>query len=196
MSKYRSPFNVIARCTGGWPYYDSSPGPSSNSHNQHTGEDWVPTVKTTKNWELYTIDDCVVIDAKARKDVPGFWGGNYITYQCNNGLYVFYAHMAEPSALKPGDKVSKGTYIAHAGGSGSTGDNDFSTHLHIEVGTSGVTQHPSKFGGKTVIGLFGGSSSRLRPSDYIDFYNGQTTYTTSGGNNAIVDYKQTLITSG
>lgn len=196
MSKYRSPFNVVARCTGGWPYYNSSPAPSSNSHNQHTGEDWVPTVKTTKNWELYTIDNCVVIDAKAQKDVPGFWGGNYITYKCDNGLYVFYAHMAEPAPFKTGDRLTKGTFIAHAGGSGGTGLYDFSTHLHIEVSEVGASQHPSKFGGNTVTGLFRGASSRARPSDFIDFYSGQTTYTTVSGGNAIADFSQTILGAG
>ena len=204
MGKYRSPFKVKARCTGGYPYYNSPPG-SSTKHNTHTGEDWVPTVKTNDNWSLCAIDDCTVIDAKSQKEVPGFWGGNYITYKCDGGLYVFYAHMAEPSPFKAGDRISKGTFIAHAGGTGAGGKpDDFGTHLHIEVSTVGYKAHPSKFGGKQVYGLFRGPSSRGKPSDYIDFYSGQSistysnptsTNSSNSTDNPVPDMSRVLLTS-
>ena len=194
--------NTPVRCTGGYPYYDSSPGPSSNKHNSHSGEDWVPgNSKGDKyycddgNWYLYApTSGKVIVSKKQTGSYKGGYGafGNYIVVSCDDGYYVLMAHLQERK-VSVGDRVSKGTLLAIGGTTG----NSTGRHLHIEVsnqnGVSGGdwwTRHRAHL---------------VCPSSYINFKNTQSVTnqvvasSTTGqpvttNNSSVTNYGKSMIT--
>lgn len=59
--------------------------------------------------------------------------GNFIEIDHLTGIHTLYAHMAQPSQLRPGDVVQQGDVIGFVG---STGDST-GNHLHIEFSKNG-----------------------------------------------------------
>lgn len=154
MAKMKSPFRCAVRCTGGYPYYNSPPGPSTASHNAHGGEDYVPKVKSVEsNWDLYATCAGTVYKSKKSGDY-----GNYIVIISDDGYFVLYAHL-DSRAVSAGDRVAVGTKIGVAGNTG----NSTGRHLHIEVSDMrGVSYNAVTWYSKL-------KEHRVRPSDYIDF---------------------------
>lgn len=158
---YKSPFGCSVRCTGGYPYYNSPPGPSKNSHNDHHGEDYVPTDKATEsNWYLFSVVEGIVIRSNNNDDY-----GNCVVIAADSGYWILYAHL-KVRDVKLGQRVLVGQRIGIVGETG----NAYGRHLHIEV--MDMRGHSPKW-----CGYKEHLKYLLKPSDYIDFgdYNPQHT---------------------
>lgn len=149
----KSPWRCAVRCTGGFPYYNSPPGPASASHNAHHGEDYVPTDKAKEsNWNLYAVTEGSVIRSNNNDDY-----GNCVVIAGDDGYWILYAHL-KTRDVKLGQRVMAGQKIGVAGNTG----NSTGRHLHIEV--VDMRGKPAKW-----CGYDEHLNYLLKPSDYIDF---------------------------
>ena len=147
---FNSPFNCKVRRTGGYPYYDSD-GLTQNSHNAHTGEDFVPREKTyEENWNIYSIAPSGGLNARVT-EVHDYGNESYgltcvYTFTYNStGYRVRYAHLKE-LYVDVGNFIFPDTIIGVAGESGNVSGR----HLHIELYNNTT-------------------SERLKPSSWINF---------------------------
>ena len=125
----------------------------------HTGEDWV------------CDDDTILSPCNARVSYIGYDGsgyGNYIILHTNDGKSILMAHFSY-ILVEEGDKLSQGEHI---GKMGSTG-NSTGKHLHIEVENYKEWNY-----GKNLI----------KPSDYIDFNNFNTSSVNVYKNGSTIEY--------
>lgn len=160
MAKMKSPFRCEVRCTGGFPYYNSPPGPASASHNEHHGEDYVPRDKSKEpNWYLYSVAEGTVIRSNNNDDY-----GNCVVIARDDGYWILYAHL-KVREVKLGQRVLVGQIIGVAGETGNVSGR----HLHIEV--VDMRGYPPTWNYKEHL------KHLLRPSEYIDF----SDYEPSGG---------------
>ena len=151
---YKSPFRCPVRCTGGYPYYNSPPAPSKNSHNEHHGEDYVPTDKAKEsNWNLYAVTEGSVIRSNNNDAY-----GNCVVIAGDDGYWILYAHL-KTRDVKLGQRVMAGQKIGVAGNTG----NSTGRHLHIEV--VDMRGYAPKWNYKEHL------KHLVKPSDYIDFSN-------------------------
>lgn len=108
--------------------------------------------------------------------------GNGIIIKGADGVSWLYAHMAEPSPFKAGDKITRGQVIGIVGSTGlSTG-----AHLHLERrDSSGGTSNPLPYlpyyatgtpGGNAVSKRFGIAGENFKPEILVDKATGKTTY--------------------
>jgi len=152
MAKMKSPFRCPVRCTGGFPYYNSPPGPASASHNAHHGEDYVPTDKSVEsNWTLFSVCEGTVIRSNNNDDY-----GNCVVVARDDGYWVLYAHL-KVRDVKLNQRVMAGQKIGVAGNTG----NSTGRHLHIEV--VDMRRYAPKWNYKEHL------KHLVKPSDYIDF---------------------------
>ena len=94
----------------------------------HRGQDWHPAEKTP----IKAITDGTVF-LNAWTDVLGW----IVVHSTKDGYWVLYAHLAEQSSLKKGDKVVAGeTVLGKVGGGKNTPSGSASTgaHLHLSIG--------------------------------------------------------------
>lgn len=90
--------------------------------------------------EVYDRPDCV--DNFDWTDPCGGYYGNHIFIQHENGYVTRYAHLAQGTvAVKVGDKVTAGQYLAKMGTSGTSNG----VHLHFEIVHNGVRLDPLYF---------------------------------------------------
>lgn len=152
MAKMKSPFRAEVRCTGGFPYYNSPPGPSTASHNEHHGEDYVPKDKSKElNWYLYSVAEGTVIRSNNNDAY-----GNCVVIARDDGYWILYAHL-KVREVKLGQRVLVGQRVGIAGETGNVSGR----HLHIEV--VDMRGYPPTWNYKEHL------KHLLRPSDYIDF---------------------------
>lgn len=153
----KSPFRCKVRCTGGFPYYNSPPGPASASHNEHHGEDYVPVDKSVEsNWTLYSVCEGTVIRSNNNDDY-----GNCIVIARDDGYWVLYAHL-KIRDIKLNQRVMAGQKIGVAGWSGNVKPSGAAgRHLHIEV--VDMRGYAPKWNYKEHL------KHLVKPSDYIDF---------------------------
>lgn len=71
-------------------------------------------------------------------------GGNSLLVQGNDGNQYYYAHFDSPSALKVGQQVAAGQYVAPVGNTGDAKGGP--THLHIGIGPD-IKLGADKYGG-------------------------------------------------
>ena len=162
----KSPWRCAVRCTGGFPYYNSPPGPASASHNEHHGEDYVPVDKSVEsNWTLYSVCEGTVIRSNNNDDY-----GNCVVIARDDGYWVLYAHL-KVRDVKLNQRVMAGQKIGVAGWSGNVKPSGAAgRHLHIEV--VDMRGYPAKW-----CGYQEHLKHLVKPSDYIDFGD----YEPSGG---------------
>jgi len=93
----------------------------------HRGQDWSPKEKSP----IPAITDGTVFLNKWT-DVLGW----IIVHSTKDGHWVLYAHLAEQSPLKKGDKIAVGDIIGKVGGGRNTPSGSASTgaHLHLSIG--------------------------------------------------------------
>jgi len=93
----------------------------------HRGQDWSPKEKSS----IPAITDGTVF-LNEWTDVLGW----IIVHSTKDGHWVLYAHLAEQSPLKKGDKVAVGDIIGKVGGGRNTPSGSASTgaHLHLSIG--------------------------------------------------------------
>lgn len=94
----------------------------------HRGQDWSPKEFSP----IKAITDGTVF-VNAWTDVLGW----IIIHSTKDGYWVLYAHLAEESALKKGDKVVGGkTVLGKVGGGAKSKSGSASTgaHLHLSIG--------------------------------------------------------------
>ena len=152
MAKMKSPFRCEVRCTGGFPYYNSPPGPASASHNEHHGEDYVPKDKSKEpNWYLYSVAEGTVIRSNNNDAY-----GNCVVICRDDGYWILYAHL-KVREVKLGQRVLVGQRIGIAGETGNVSGR----HLHIEV--VDMRGFPQVWNYKEHL------KHLVKPSDYIDF---------------------------
>ena len=71
-------------------------------------------------------------------------GGNALEIKGDDGNEYYYAHFDSPSALKVGQRVGSGTYIAPVGNTGDASGGP--THLHLGIGPD-IKLGADKYGG-------------------------------------------------
>ncbi|MBQ6552438.1 MAG: M23 family metallopeptidase [Clostridia bacterium] len=155
MAKMPSPFRAEVRCTGGFPYYGSPPGPSTASHSVHHGEDYVLKNKSIEtNWCLFAVAEGTVIRSDNYDDY-----GNCVVIARDDGYWILYAHL-QIRDVKLGQRVLVGQRVGIAGSTG----NSQGRHLHIEV--IDMRGFPPKW-----CGYQEHLKHLVKPSDCIDFGN-------------------------
>lgn len=149
---FLNPFHCEVRRTGGYPYYDSD-GLTKNSHNSHTGEDFVPKWdEYEENWNLYSVAPTTGLNARV-VEVNDYGKASYgltCVYEFTYNMKVYrvrYAHLQKLN-VGLGDFIYPTTIVGIAGKSG----NVIGRHLHIELLIKN-----------------GNSWTRLKPSNYINF---------------------------
>lgn len=93
----------------------------------HRGQDWHPAEKSP----IPAITAGTVF-LNAWSDVLG----HILVHSAADGYWVLYAHLAEASPLKKGDKVKLGDIVGKVGGGAHTPSGSASTgaHLHLSIG--------------------------------------------------------------
>jgi murein DD-endopeptidase MepM/ murein hydrolase activator NlpD len=93
----------------------------------HRGQDWHPVEKSP----IPAIVDGTVF-VNEWTDVLG----HILIQSAGDGHWVLYAHLAEASPLKKGDKIKIGDIIGKVGGGKNTPSGSASTgaHLHLSIG--------------------------------------------------------------
>jgi murein DD-endopeptidase MepM/ murein hydrolase activator NlpD len=93
----------------------------------HRGQDWSPKEKSPSP----AITDGTVF----LNEWTGVLGW-IIVHSTKDGHWVLYAHLAEQSPLKKGDKIALGDIIGKVGGGRNTPSGSASTgaHLHLSIG--------------------------------------------------------------
>jgi len=100
----------------------------------HAGVD-IAVLKTNR---VHAALDGVVVKTGYQESYGGY--GNVIVIRHRPGFVTLYAHLASIE-VRPGERVTRGEEIAHAGCTGScTG-----THLHFEVRVNGRPVNPERF---------------------------------------------------
>lgn len=95
---------------------------ADGSRRPHLGVDLIPP---TADLNVYVAKEGVVaVSSPAR----GSGWGNYLVINHEDGLRTLYAHLAAPSRLHEGQRVSKGDVIGTAGETET-----FFVHAHFEV---------------------------------------------------------------
>lgn len=85
---------------------------------------------------VYAVDDGIVEESLYGKKGNGFGGyGNIVLIKHNSSLYSLYAHLQDRYVVK-GQEVKKGQAIGTCGGSGDSGYNAYTIHLHLEARTT------------------------------------------------------------
>lgn len=98
--------------------YGKRTSPTTGASTNHKGLDIVLTDKNIPSVTSGTVSYVGYSNS----------AGNYIKIKQNDGTTATYMHMASPSSLSVGDKVSEGQTVGIMGNTGiSTG-----THLHIQ----------------------------------------------------------------
>jgi hypothetical protein len=95
------------------------------------GSDMMVTPGTKQ--PIVSITNGTVIFTSTQQQAPNS-GGNSIEIKGLDGLYYYYAHMAAPSGLKPGDTVKTGQQLGIVGSTGNASPS--APHLHIGIGKS------------------------------------------------------------
>ena len=154
---YKSPFQCAVRCTGGYPYYNSPPGPASASHNEHHGEDYVPIDKEKEsNWYLFSPIEGTVIRSNNNDDY-----GNCVVIAGDDDYWVLLAHL-KTREVKLGQRVLVGQRVGIAGWTGNVKPSGAAgRHLHIEVSDMHGFSHTWNYKQHC--------AHRVKPSDYVDF---------------------------
>jgi murein DD-endopeptidase MepM/ murein hydrolase activator NlpD len=122
MTKYVEPFAAKLR---GDEFGNLAP---YRNGRPHRGQDWHPAEKSVIKG---IVDGTVFVSEWT--DVLG----HIIIQSAGDGYWVLYAHLAEVSPLKKGDKVKAGeTVIGLVGGGKNTPSGSASTgaHLHLSIG--------------------------------------------------------------
>jgi murein DD-endopeptidase MepM/ murein hydrolase activator NlpD len=93
----------------------------------HRGQDWSPK----ENSPIPAITDGTVF-VNTWTDVLG----HILIHSAKDGHWVLYAHLAEASPLKKGDKVKAGQILGKVGGGKNTKSGSASTgaNLHLSIG--------------------------------------------------------------
>lgn len=95
------------------------------------------------------------------------WGGAYgilIKVRHYDGSVGYYAH-AQARAVKPGDRVNRGSLIGYVGNTGNVRGRNGGYHLHFEVRQNGKVTNPMPWLAKNYAGG-GQGNERLEPGYY------------------------------
>ena len=127
MTKYIEPFSAKLR---GDEFGNLAP---YRNGRPHRGQDWSPKEKSP----IPAIADGTVF-VNDWSDVLG----HFLIHSTKDGYWVLYAHLAEASPLKKGDKLVVGeSIIGRVGGGKNTPSGSASTgaHLHLSIGKANKT---------------------------------------------------------
>jgi murein DD-endopeptidase MepM/ murein hydrolase activator NlpD len=118
---YKEPFSVKLR---GDEFGNLAP---YRNGRPHRGQDWSPKEKSP----IPAITAGTVF-VNTWTDVLG----HILIQSAGDGYFVLYAHLAEESPLKKGDKIKLGDVIGKVGGGKNTPSGSASTgaHLHLSIG--------------------------------------------------------------
>jgi len=126
------------------PFMRVTSGYRTSERPNHNGIDYSCN---RQHIPVYAVDDGVVEESLYGVRGQGFGGyGNIVLIKHNDSLYSLYAHLQDRYVVK-GQTVQKGQAIGTCGGSGDSGMNSYTIHLHLEARTKkfGGYVSPAKF---------------------------------------------------
>lgn len=131
MGKFSSPLPKGCRFTSGF---------GRRWGTLHAGADYGPPRPGQSGVPVYAVHAGTILATgygygRANDRIP-YHSGRFIWQDIGthggDRMRIFYGHLAS-SRVKAGQKVKAGQLIGYMGGSGSSGENHFATHLHLGV---------------------------------------------------------------